>query len=69
MGQVRNTRQALDALAYYALKDVTQKQLAETPGKLPTDHVDRAFRYVVDSINQGEDFRAALNRHAVKFPK
>lgn len=64
---VKNTRQALDALAYYAVKDAHRicSAIREKPSK---EHLtSRAYRIVQDNVNGTESFNAALDRHADKF--
>ena len=68
--QVKNIRQALDALAYYSAKEAV-RQLTRPDGSLPSYDAALDLAYVIahkDSAANGI-FTASVNRHLPKFLK
>ena len=73
MFQVKNTRQALDALAYYCCKEVVQSLVKERGDtSLPSydSARDEAYAIAFLSVTKADDdFSASVQRHLPKFLK
>lgn len=68
--QVKNVRQALDALAFYSAK-VAVYQLQRELGRMPSydTALDRAYAVVYDQLKSSDIFNQSLQRHLPKFCK
>ena len=75
MFQVKNMRQALDALAYYCCKEAVQSLVKERGDtSLPSydSALDKAYAIAYGKLasnNSSDDFSTSVQRHLPKFLK